>query len=84
MVQTCQSTWASLVAQMVKEAACSAGDLGSIPRLRISPGEGNDYPFQYSCLKNTMDRGTWLDHSPWGCKESETAERLSMHTHHST
>ena len=42
-----------------KESACNAGDLGSIPRLGRSPGEGNDYPLQYSCLENFMDRGAW-------------------------
>ena len=40
-----------------KESACNAGDLGSIPGLGRSPGEGNGYPFQYSCLENSMDRG---------------------------
>ena len=35
------------------------GDTGSIPLLGSSPGEGNGYPFQYSCLKNPMDRGAW-------------------------
>ena len=44
---------------MVKESACSAGDPGVIPRLGRSPGEGNGYPLQYSCLENTMDRGAW-------------------------
>ena len=38
-----------------KESACSAGDLGSIPGLGRSPGEGKSYPLQYSCLKNFMD-----------------------------
>ena len=42
-----------------KESACSAGDLGSIPGLGRSPGEENGNPFQYSCLENPMDRGTW-------------------------
>ena len=42
-----------------KEFACNAGDLGSIPGLGRSPGEGNDNPFQYSCLENSMDRGAW-------------------------
>ena len=37
-------SWASLVAQMVKNLACNAGDLGSIPGLGRSPGEGNGYP----------------------------------------
>ena len=40
-----------------KESACSAGDPGSIPGLGKSPGEGNGYPLQYSCLENPMDRG---------------------------
>ena len=42
-----------------KESACNAGDLGSIPVSRRSPGEGNGYPLQYSCLENSMDRGAW-------------------------
>ena len=51
-----------------KESACSAGDPGSIPGSRRSPGEGNGNPLQYSCLKNPMekkkkknpmDKGAW-------------------------
>ena len=42
-----------------KDSACSAENLGLIPGLGRSPGEGNDYPFQYSCLENTKDRGVW-------------------------
>ena len=43
-----------------KEPACSAGDLGLIPGLGRSPGEGNGgYPLQDSGLENTMDRGAW-------------------------
>ena len=42
-----------------KESACSAGDLGSIPGLGRSPGEGNDNPIQYSCLEKSMYRGAW-------------------------
>ena len=38
-----------------KDSACSAGDLGSIPGLAISPGEGTGYPLQYSDLENSMD-----------------------------
>ena len=41
-----------------KESACSSGDPGLIPGLGKSPGEGNGYPLQYSCLENPMDRGT--------------------------
>ena len=42
-----------------KKPACSAGDWGLIPELGRSPGEGNDYLFQYSCLENSMGRGAW-------------------------
>ena len=42
-----------------KESTCNAGDLGLIPRLGRSPGEGNGNPLQYSCLGNPMGRGAW-------------------------
>ena len=42
-----------------KESTCNARDLGSIPGLRRSLGEGNRYPLQYSCLGNSMERGAW-------------------------
>ena len=42
-----------------KESACNARDLGSIPGLGRSPGEGNGYPLQYSFLENSMDRRAW-------------------------
>ena len=42
-----------------KQSVCSAGDLGSIPTSGRSPGEGNGYPLQYSCLENFMDREVW-------------------------
>ena len=38
-----------------KASACNAGDLGSIPGLERSPGEGNGNPLQHSCLENPMD-----------------------------
>ena len=38
-----------------KESACNMGDLGSIPGLGRSPGEGTSYPLQYSGLENAMD-----------------------------
>ena len=44
-----------------KEYASGAGDLGSIPELRRSPGKGNGNPLQYSCLENPMEEpdGLW-------------------------
>ena len=41
-----------------KESSSKEGDRGSIPGSRRSPGEGTGYPLQYSCLENSMDRGT--------------------------
>ena len=42
-----------------KESACSVGGLGLILGSGRSPGEGDGYPPQYSCLENSMDRGAW-------------------------
>ena len=42
-----------------KESACHTGDVGLIPGLGRSPGEGNGNPLQDSCLENPMDRGAW-------------------------
>ena len=47
------------VSSEVKASACHAEDLGSIPGLGRSSGEGNDNPLQYSCLENPMDEGAW-------------------------
>ena len=44
---------ASLEALLGKEPTCNAGDMGSIPELGRSPGEGRRYPFHYSCLQNS-------------------------------
>ena len=58
-----------------RESDCNVGDLGSIPGLGRSPREGNGYPFQYSCLENSMDRGAWQDTvSSWDHKELDTTE----------
>ena len=53
---------ASQVALVVKNPPANAGvarNVGSIPGLRRSPGEGNGNPLQYSFLENSMDRGAW-------------------------
>ena len=42
-----------------KEPVYHEEDLGSIPGLGRSPGEGNGNPLQYSCLEKSMDRGAW-------------------------
>ena len=71
-----------MLAQTVKNLPTNAGDLGSIPGLERSPGEGNGNPLQYSCLENFMDRGAWwATRSPWDRKESDTTEQLSLTTY---
>ena len=40
-----------------KESACNVGDMCSVSRSGRSPGEGNGYPLQHSCLENSMDGG---------------------------
>ena len=55
------ASWGFPSGSVGKESACNAGDLGSIPGSGRSPGEGNGNPLQYSCLENSMDRGSgWL------------------------
>ena len=54
-----ESVWGFPGGSVSKESACNAGDLGLIPGLVRSPGEGNGNPLQYSCLDNPMDRGAW-------------------------
>ena len=44
---------------VVKNPTANAGDVGLIPGLGRSPGEGNGTPLQYSCLENPMDGGAW-------------------------
>ena len=58
-----------------KESTRNVGDLGSTPGLRRSPGEGKGYPLQYSALENSRQN----IYSPWGYKESDMTERLSLH-----
>ena len=60
-----------------KESTYNTGDLGSIPGLGRSPGEGEGYPLQYSGLENSMD------YSPRSPKESDMTERLSLFITHS-
>ena len=60
-----------------KVSVYNAGDPGSIPGLGRSPGEGNGYPLQYFCLENSVERSL-VGYSPWGCKELDTTERLSV------
>ena len=59
-----------------KASACNAGDLGSIPGLGRSPGEGNGNPMQYSLPGKYHGWRSLVDCSPWGRKESDMTEQL--------
>ena len=61
-----------------KESACNVGDLGSIPGLERSPGGGHGNPLQYSCLKKSHGQSSLVGYSPWGCKEFDMTERLTL------
>ena len=61
-----------------KESACSAGDLILIPGSERSPGERNGYPLQYSCLENLCGQWSLVGYSPWGHKELDMTERLTL------
>ena len=74
--------WASLVAQKVKNLPATQETrvwfLGQEDPLEKGISH---YPLQGSCLENAMDKGAWQAiYSPWGHKESDTAERLT-HTY---
>ena len=66
-----------------KESARNVGELGSIPGLNRSPGAGHSNPLQYSCLENPHRQRNLAGYSPWGHKESDTTEQLSMAQHRS-
>ena len=64
-----------------KESACKAGDPSSIPVSGGSPREGHDNPLQYSCLENPHGQRSLASYSPWGRKESDATEQLSIAQH---
>ena len=75
---------------MLKNPPANAGDmgdLGSVPGLGRSPGEGHGNPLQYSCLENPMDRGDWqamvhrVTKSWILLKQQHTAMCTHTHTH---
>ena len=64
-----------------KASAYNTGDLGSIPGLGRSPGEGNGNPLQYSCLEKSYGWRSLVGYSPWGHKELDMTLELHFHLH---
>ena len=72
-------TWLPWVAQVVKTLPATQGiHLCSIPGSGRSPGEGNGYPLQYSCLEMPWTEQPGRLHSPWGHKELDVTEQLTF------
>ena len=65
-----------------KESVCQAGDVGSIPWLGRSPGEGNGNSVQDSCLGNPMDRGVWWIQAHGVARESDINKQQLYSRHH--
>ena len=61
-----------------KESVCSAKDLGSIPGLGISPGRKHGNALQCSYLENSCGKRSLAGYSPWGHKESDMSEQISI------
>ena len=75
-VCVCVCLGGSIFRMVAQHSAFNARDLGLIPGSGRSPGEGNRYPLQYSCLGNPMDRRTLWATVHW-IAESDTSERLN-------
>ena len=61
---------------VVKNPPASAEDVGSIPGSRRSLGQRNGNPLQYG---KSHEERSLAAYSPWGCKELDITERLSIH-----
>ena len=69
---------------VVKNSPANAGDardVGSIPGLGRSPGEGNGHPLKYSCPENPIDRGAWWATAHSVAKSQIQLKRLSTAQH---
>ena len=64
-----------------KESACNAGNPGSTPGPERSPGEGNGYPTPVVLPGRFHGQRRLVGYSPWGCKELDTTEQLTLSLH---
>ena len=63
---------------VVKNSPANAGDVSLIPGPGRSSGGGNGNPLQYPCLEKSHGQRNLVGCSPWGRKESDTTERLTL------
>ena len=84
MIIQSKITWIYIYAKMGfpggsdgKESVCNMGDLGTIPGLGRSAGEGHGNPLQYYGLENPHGQRNLVGYNSWGHKELDTAEQLS-------
>ena len=80
----CFTSWRVVLG--VKNPSANAGyvrNVGSVPGLGRSSGEGNGNPVQYSCLENPMDRGAWWAIVHWVAKSQTGLKWLSTHDNYS-
>ena len=66
--------WVSVVAQTIKNLPA----MQETQVRSLGQEDPQEYPLQYSCLENSMDRGAWQGHSLCGCKELDTTEQLTL------
>ena len=84
-VASLNSIWERLCQQRVfhagsesRQSACNAGDTGLIPGSGWSPGIENGKPLQYSCLEKSHGQRSLVGYSPWGRKEFDMTEQLTL------
>ena len=68
-------SWCFPAGSVVKYLHANAGDAGLISGLGRFSGEGNDNPYQYSCLENSIDRGAWKATQSMGSKRHNLANK---------
>ena len=71
--------WGFPSGSLVKNPPANARDANLITGLGRFPGGGNGNPLQYSCQDNPMNRKSLVSSSPWGHKELDMTEQLSIH-----
>ena len=72
-----------IISEIESDFVFNEGDPASIPRSGRSPGEGNGYLLQYSCLEKSHGKRSLVGYSSWGRKELDKIEQLTLSLHFS-